>query len=171
MTNMMTTTGTAKNSTDKNDKKSVAEGISHLAGLSDDDASTASSVKRSPRKKSRALSMMRKNPTAKEHLDVMLTNRQAWHELIRSKKKSERLAARRIIPTEALEHKESNKALEHKKESNNITSDCDTLANGLNDRPTVWKQWSEDDASSIEFDGMSRSGGDDDDDDDSLINL
>ena len=154
MTNMMTTTGTAKNSTDKNDKKSVAEGIGHLAGLSDDDASTASSVKRSSRKKNRALSMMRKNPTAKEHQDVMLNNCQAWHELLRSKKKSERFAARRNIPTEDLDDKKKNK---------NISSDCDTLANGLNDRPTVWKQGIEDDASSIEFECMSRSGGDDDD--------
>jgi len=152
MTNMMTTTGTAKNSTDKNDKKSVAEGIGHLAGLSDDDASTAS-AKRNPQKKNWALSMMQKNPTAKEHLDVMLDNCQSEHEMLCSQRKLERLAARRNIPMEDLDHKENN----------NISSDCDTLVNGLNDRPTVWKQGIEDDASSIEFECMSRSGGDDDD--------
>ena len=103
--------------------------------------------------------MMRKNPTAKEHIDVMLNNRQAEHELLRSQRKLKRLAARRNIPMEDLDHKENK----------NISADCDTLANGLNDRPTVWKQGVEDDASPIEFECMSRAGGDDDDD--SLINL
>ena len=91
-------TSKAKN-TDKNNKQSIAEGIGHdyfLNGLSDDDASTAS-AKRNPRKKNRSLSMMRKKPTAKEHLDEMLNNRQAEHTLLRSKKQLERLAARRTF--------------------------------------------------------------------------
>jgi hypothetical protein len=162
MTGIETTPGTAKN-TDTNNKESIAEGIGHDSFFtcpSDDEASTTASVNHSARKKNRA-SMMRKHPTAQEHLDVIHNNIQTATELFRSKKKSERLTARRNIPMEDLDPKKNN----------SIGSDCDTLANGLNDRPTVWEKGVDDDTSSfdytssVEFDCMSRSGGDDDDHD------